>query len=84
MNPTQVAQNRTARLVAEAAKPVYSTSTQLGSAKRHQIAVETDSVWGRHWSIMAEDKVQGYIDNLPEGDALSDIDHAAKCWCFNA
>jgi hypothetical protein len=80
--PAQAMSNRTARLVREARTPVYtSTSKVLGSAKRHQMAVEVDSVWGRHWTHMAEDKVDKFINNLPEGDELSDIDHSAKCWC---
>lgn len=82
-SPAKVAANRTARLVREANTPLYrSESKEIGSERRHQIAVEIDSVWGRHWSHMAEDKVDTFIAMLPEGDELSDIDHSAKCWCF--
>lgn len=36
MNPMQVAQNRTARLVREAATPVYTTSTITAAAKERE------------------------------------------------
>lgn len=80
--PAQAMANRTARIVAENKRPVYrSESKEIGSEKRHQIAVEIDSVWGRWWSHMAEDKVDKFINNLNDGESVSDIDHSAKCWC---
>lgn len=88
MNPMTVAQNRTARLAAEAATPVYSTSTPPAKPREHLMAVETDGMWGRHWSTMKESEVGPFIDRLEAHDGedmhdyLSDVDHAAACWCF--
>lgn len=83
MNPSQAFANRTARLVAEAVTPVYSTSTPAPKAREHLSAVEVESMYGgRLWSHMVESEVDAFIDGIHESDSLSDIDHSAKCWCF--
>ena len=84
MNPASVAVARTARLVREAATPVYSTSTPAPKAREHQMAVEIDSLFGRHWSHMPESEVDAYIERSVGGydeAELLDIDHSARCWC---
>lgn len=84
MTPVQVAKAHTARITREARKSAvtYSTSTP---AREHLTAVELDSVWGRHWSVMPDSEVESFIAERCNGDVmLSDIDHAAKCWCFKA
>jgi hypothetical protein len=84
MTPTQAFANRTARLVKEATTPVYSTETKP-VVREHIIAVELDGMMGRHWSEMAESKVDEFITTMTGddefSDGLSDIDHSAKCWC---
>lgn len=80
--PAQVASNRTARLVVEAATPVYTTETK---PREHMTVVEWDGDFGRYWSApMPDSEVKGYIDHqVGLGYVeLSDIDHSAKCWCF--
>ena len=59
---------------------VYTTYTPQ---REHLNVVEMESDWGyRTWSSpMPESKVDAYIDSFPEGYGLSDIDHAARCWC---
>lgn len=79
MNPNDVAKARSARLTREAAMPVYTTTTP---AREHLVAVEIDSVWGRHWSHMVESELDSFIGKISDGAELSDIDHSAKCWCF--
>jgi hypothetical protein len=88
MNPATVASARTARLVREAATPVYSTSTPAPKVREHIMAVEIDSLMGRSWSTMPESQVDDYIRCMTTGETaeyyeagLSDIDHSAKCWC---
>ncbi len=82
MNPMQVAQNRTARLVREATTPTYTTVTPV---REHMMVVELEHEWGgRIWSKpMPDSAVDAYLDSY-EGSSygVSDIDHAAKCWCF--
>lgn len=92
MNPMTVAQNRTARLAREAATPVYSTTTPEPKPREHIMAVETESMYGRRWSVMKDSEVQDFLSYLDDwepgcderGTYLSDLDHAAKCWCFKA
>jgi hypothetical protein len=82
MNPMEAFANRTARLVQEAVTPVYSTSTP---AREHLSVVELEYIQGgRTWSRpMPDSEVTAYIDQFdPEVMSVSDIDHAAKCWCF--
>jgi len=80
MNPAAVARNRTARLVREANTPVYTTETKV---REHLSVVEMDSGMGRYWSKpMPDSEVDAYIDATPASYDVSDIDHAAKCWCF--
>ena len=80
MNPMMVAQNRTARLVREAQTPVYTTETKV---REHLYVVEMDSGMGRYWSKpMPDSEVDDYINRTPQSYEVSDIDHAAKCWCF--
>lgn len=79
MNPTQAFANRTARLLAEGAhkdRLAYSTETK---PREHLTAVEIDNDFGRFWSVMPDSEVDAFCDRYP-GD-ISDIDHAAKCWC---
>ncbi len=86
MNPIMVAQARTARLVAEGAhKPrvAYSTATKP-YVREHitMVEVETD-LGGRYWRSMPDSEVDTYIGEMEAiGYGVSDIDHAAKCWCF--
>ena len=81
MNPNMVARNRTARLVAEAQTPVYSTSTPV---REHLFAIEWEwDLGGRFWETMPESQVDAA---MAEGEKsttkfLSDVDHSAKCWC---
>lgn len=82
MNPSRVAQNRTARLAVEATTPVYSTETPV---REHMSVVEMEGdLGGRRWSApMKDSAVTEYIDGYDgTGYSVSDIDHAAKCWCF--
>lgn len=82
MNPNQAFANRTARLVREAQTPVYSTETKVAE-REHLSVVEMDSGMGRYWSApMKDSEVDAYIDGTPQSYDVSDIDHAAKCWCF--
>lgn len=79
MNPMQVAKARTARLVREAQTPVYSTETKV---REHLTVVEMDSGMGRYWSKpMPDSEVEDYINRTPQSYEVSDIDHAARCWC---
>jgi hypothetical protein len=82
MTPAQVFSNRTARLVAEANTPVYTTETK---PREHMSVVEMDEEhYGRHWSRpMPDSEVAAYVAAFPESYAVSDIDHAAKCWCHS-
>ena len=84
MNPNMVARNRTARLVREATTPTYSTATPTPREREHLSVVEIEvDRGGRYWSKpMPDSEVRGYIDSKPSGYGVSDIDHAAKCWCF--
>lgn len=83
MNPSQAFANRTARLVREATTPVYTTET-TPRVREHMYAVETESMYGgRLWRHMPDSEVDAYIDAIHESDSLSDVDHSAKCWCFN-
>lgn len=83
-SPAKVASNRTARLVAEYVTPVYTTETKP-AVREHIMAVELDGMMGRHWSHMAESKVDEFITTMcgddEFSDGLSDIDHSSKCWC---
>lgn len=82
MNPMQIAANRTARLVAEAATPVYSTSTPVGREREHLMVIEIDSGMGRYWSSpMLGSKVDDYVAHVPMSYGISDIDCSVKCWC---
>lgn len=79
--PAQVASNRTARLVAEATTPVYSTTTP---EREHleMVELEDDDYGYRAWHTMPTSEVAGFIAlYTSRGYSLSDIDHAAKCWC---
>lgn len=79
MNPTQVAKNRTARLVREAQTPVYSTSTP---AREHRMMVESDNDYGRSWhGPMMESSANRFADRLADRGEFSDIDCASSCWC---
>jgi hypothetical protein len=82
ISPAQVAANRTARLVRENSPVLrYSTTTPK---REHLMVVEMDEeYYGRHWSRpMPESEVAAYIDSFPERSyEISDIDHAARCWC---
>jgi hypothetical protein len=78
MTPAQVASNRTARLVAEAFTPVYSTETKP-VVREHIMAVEIDDQMGRFWSHMPESEVDEFLALYPGG--LSDLCCSAKCWC---
>lgn len=95
-SPAAVASARTARLAREATTPVYSTSTPPAPVREHIMAVETDGIWGRHWSVMKESEVEAFFADMDdqfakwessgsipahEPDGLSDVDHSAKCWC---
>lgn len=71
--------NRTARLVAEANTPVYTTVTK---AREHYMAIEIDSGIGRYWRKVKESQVDEYIANLAPSYSISDLDHSAQCWCF--
>lgn len=89
MNPSQAFANRTARLAREATTPVYSTTTPAPKQREHMVAVETESLYGRHWSTMKESEVEAFISRLDDwfpgcderGTFLSDMDHSAQCWC---
>jgi hypothetical protein len=83
INPNTVALARTARLVREAATPVYTSTRESELAKRvHMHAVEVEfETGGRFWSHMPATDVDDYIRGMGEGTGLSDIDHSAKCWC---
>lgn len=83
MNPMQVAQNRTARLVAEGAgQPAvaYSTSTP---AREHLMVVEWESdLGGRWWSRpMRASVAEQAMAEASQFTLVSDYDHAARCWC---
>jgi hypothetical protein len=82
MNPMMVAQNRTARLVREAQTPVYSTATKPVE-REHLSVVEIEYAGGgRAWSApMPDSEVDGYLDRVLSVNSVSDIDHAAECWC---
>lgn len=82
INPASVAAARTARLVREAATPVYSTVTPA-RVREHVKVVEMEDEMGRSWSLpMRESAVDAYIDGLVEvGYWVSDIDCSVKCWC---
>jgi hypothetical protein len=84
MNPAAVARNRTARLVREASTPVYSTETKP-RVREHLSVVEIEYAGGgRAWSApMPDSEVDGYLDRNLRDNSVSDIDHAARCWCFN-
>ena len=53
------------------------------------MAVETESMYGRAWHVMKDSEVQEFLSYLDDwepgcderGTYLSDLDHAAKCWC---
>lgn len=56
----------------------------------HITAVESDSVYGRHWSrfdatgidgAVVAAEVEGYINTLSEMGELSDIDCTGQCPC---
>lgn len=81
MNPTQALANRTARLAREATTPVYSTSTPV---REHMSVIEIEySGGGRAWSApMPDSEVGPYLDAHLRDNSVSDIDHAARCWCF--
>jgi len=83
MNPMNVAQNRTARLVREANTPVYTTVSRP-VVRQHRMAVEWDSVYGRAWNIdIPENEVDLFIRQYEnETYGLSDVDHWTGCWCF--
>ena len=84
MNPMTVAQARTARLVREAATPVYTTVTKP-RVREHLIACEVESdLGGRYWRTMKESEVPAFWNDLPEGYYASDEDHSAQCWCFKS
>lgn len=81
MNPAQVAQNRTARLVREAQTPVYSTATPV---REHIMAVEWEwDMGGRYWTEVRENEVDAVIEARTATGTVfvSDVDHSAKCWC---
>lgn len=81
MNPLQVAQARTARLVTEARTPVYTTETQ---PRLHFMAVEVENdLGGRLWSKVREDEVDAFVRGIHPDSGLSDIDHHARCWCHS-
>ena len=83
MNPNKVAQNRTARLVRESVTPTYSTSTPAPRAREHMTVVELETGCGRYWSKpMKDSEVDTYLSKRPLSYEVSDIDHAAACWCF--
>jgi hypothetical protein len=83
MNPNMVAQNRTARLVAESKTPTYTSETPTVREREHLTVVEMDSGIGRYWSKpMPDSDVDDYISKTPQSYDVSDIDHAAQCWCF--
>lgn len=83
MNPMQVAKARTARLVREAQTPVYSTETKP-AVREHLSVIEIEYAGGgRAWSApMPDSEVDAYLDAHLRDNSVSDIDHAAKCWCF--
>lgn len=82
MTPVEVAKANGRRMAREARKAVISYSTTTPKPE-HWTAVEVDSVWGRHWTVMRDSEVDTFIRKTCVGDvALSDIDHAAKCWCL--
>lgn len=88
MNPSVAFAARTARLAREAATPVYTTETKP-VVREHIVAVETESMYGRHWSAMKESEVEAFMATLDDwepgcderGTYLSDMDHSAQCWC---
>ena len=81
MNPTQVAQNRTARLAREAQTPVYSTTTPEPE-HLYGAEIEADTGYRRWTKPMTEAALNAEVDAMEEiGYSLSDWDHASKCWC---
>ena len=79
MNPMMVSKNRTARLVAEARTPTYSTATPVAPVVRDHIeAVEI----GRTWHHMPSAEVEAFLSVGMRRNDLSDIDHSTRCWCF--
>lgn len=84
LTPAQVNSNRTARLAATRPRPRYTTETKP-VVREHLTVVEWDGDFGRYWSApMPDSEVDFYISHqVALGYVeLSDIDHAAKCWCF--
>lgn len=81
-SPNNLVANRTARLVAESKTPVHTTSTPAPAKREHVMAVELDSVYGRHWTPVLESYVDSFIAEMTQLDYdLSDVDHSARCWC---
>lgn len=84
MNPSQAFANRTARLAAEAATPVFTSETPSKPEPRsHLTMVEVENEVGRYWSGPYSDKqVKGVCNQYEEmGYSISDIDCSSKCWC---
>lgn len=87
MNPMQALANRTARLVAEANTPAYTTNTpneaERLAAYDHMVMVELDGIYGRSRSIMPESETDAYLDAMLGSDAyeMSDYCHACACKC---
>lgn len=86
-SPAAVASARTARLVREAATPVYSTSTPTEAERLanydHLVLVELDSDFGRSRQVMRESETEAYLDGVLGSDLywMSDYCHAARCGC---
>lgn len=81
ISPSTVASARTARLAREASTPVYSTVTPV---REHMSIIEIEYLGGgRAWSApMPDSEVGPYLDAHLRDNSVSDIDHAANCWCF--
>lgn len=87
MNPSQAFANRTARLAAEAATPVYSTTTptreEVLANYDHLVVVELDGIYGRSRTVLPESETDAYLDGVLGSDAyeMSDYCHASACKC---
>lgn len=76
LSPAQVAVNRTARLVAEAKRPVFRSETKPREHV-HIVEIEADTGY-RQWVSSKEAE-----ELLATGFYFwSDEDHSTKCWCF--
>lgn len=83
MNPMDVAKARTARLAAEAVRPVYTSETKPVE-RAHVTMVEFEDDYHRSWSgpYFSVEQQRDAIDEMESiGYWVSDIDCSVKCWC---